>query len=447
METKDILWNKALAELEKTVSAISYSTYITKLIPVDIVGRKLILGTLSETFISFVTTRLTDKITVAIRSLGAGLDGFELFLGSTVEDYLKFKGTAEQDELPASSMPIDPNFTFENFVVGSSNKMLYAAAKAVADAPGDSFNPLFIYGGSGLGKTHIMQAVANFIKAATPKKNVLYSTCESFTNELIDSIRLHSSSGNREGYFRRKYRNVDVLLVDDVQFLANKKTTQEEFFNTFNELYSQGKQIVLSADVHPQNIETLSDRLVTRFSGGLVVQVLPPDIETKIAILQKKAAAKKCVLSTEVATFLAENSGPDVRTLEGLLHKVYFSSILQEEPITLDLARNAIAEAVGTSQEIVTASSIIKAVCTYYHITEEDLLGRKKNREIAEPRQICTYLMTEMMSLPLVAVGQALGGRDHTTVIHARDKVAALVEEGGRYALEVNDLKNMILKK
>jgi len=445
METFEILWNNALKELENTVSMINYTTYIKRLKPVDIDGTKIILCAESELFASFTYTRLIDKINDALKNLNAGVDGFVLCVGDSREDYLKSKDGS--DEMPFPSMPIDPKYTFDSFVVGSSNKMLYAAAKAVAEAPGDSYNPLFIYGGSGLGKTHIMHAVANYIKETTPKKNVLYSTCENFTNELIESIRTRSTSRNSEADFRRKYRNVDVLIVDDVQFLANKKTTQEEFFNTFNELYAQGKQIILSADCAPQNIETLSDRLVTRFSGGLTAQVLPPDLETKIAILQKKAAAKKCVLSIEVATYLAENSGADVRTLEGLLHKVIFASILHEKPITPELAKTALQETANPVQEVVTTTNIIRAVCDYYHVSEKDLLGKKKNREIAEPRQICVYLMTELMTLPLVSVGQAIGGRDHTTVIHARDKVAKLVAENGRFATEVNDLKNMILKK
>jgi len=446
METFEILWNNALKELENTVSTVSFSTYIKRLKPVDIRGTKLVLMTEGGMFATFTHLKLTEKINTALKNLNAGVDGFELYTGDSKEDYLKNVSDRE-DEMPFPSMPIDPKYTFENFVVGSSNKMLYAAARAVAEAPGDSYNPLFIYGGSGLGKTHIMHAVANYLKEVTPNTNVLYSTCENFTNELIDSIRLRSTSRNREADFRKKYRNVDVLIVDDVQFLANKKTTQEEFFHTFNELYAQGKQIILSADCAPQNIETLSDRLITRFSGGLTAQVLPPDLETKIAILQKKAAAKKCVLSLEVAAYLAENSGTDVRTLEGLLHKVIFASILHEKPITPELARNAIEETANPVQEVVTTTNIIRAVCDYYHVSEKDLLGKKKNREIAEPRQICVYLITELMTLPLVSVGQAMGGKDHTTVIHARDKISKLVAENGRFATEVNDLKNMILKK
>ena len=248
--------------------------------------------------------------------------------------------------------------------------------------------------------------------------------------------------------FRNKYRNVDVLIIDDVQFLAKKQSTQEEFFHTFNELYGQNKQIVLSADCHPKEIELLSDRLKTRFEGGLMAQVLPPDIETKIAILQKKAEMRKYVLNLDVALFLAEKSDSDVRSLEGMLNKVIFASMLHERPISIDLAKEALLESVGErKEEIVTTDTIIEAVCNFYKIQRSDLTGKKRNKDIVEPRQICAYLMTEMLSIPLVTVGQSLGGRDYTTIIHARDKIAELIKENQRIQTEVQDLKNLILKK
>ena len=445
METFEILWNNALKELKTTVSTISFSTYIMKVKPVDIEGNKIILCTESEMFARYIDTVLIDKINDALKNLNAGVDGFILCEGNNRDDYLKIKEYGgKEDALP--SMPINPNYTFETFAVGKTNQMAYAAAQAVADDPSGNFNPLFIHGGVGLGKTHIMHAVANYIKATTPKKHVVYSTCENFINDFIDSIRTHSTYKNNAD-FRNKYRNVDVLIVDDIQFLCGRDSSQEAFFNTFNALFSLGKQIIRSADVPPKKLAPLSERLVTRFSGGLSVEILPPDVETKIAILQKKAAAKKCPLSMEVAIFLAENSGDDVRTLEGMLNKVIFASILKEAPITPDLARAALTETAGSPQEVITPRTVIEAVCDYYHVPESDLLGKKKNREIAEPRQICVYLMTELLSLPLVSIGQEMGGRDHTTVIHARDKVARLVSESDKFATEVNDIKNIILKK
>ena len=448
MENYEIIWERALKQLKVSVSTIAYATYIEQLKPIDIVGSKLILSTKSELFASEVAKRLIDKIRDALAMSGSGVTDIKLYVEGSNEDYLARKGVALPDS-EIDSTPINPKYTFDTFVVGPSNRYLYAAAKAVAENPSDSYNPLFIYGGAGLGKTHIMHAIANYIKQNNPLKNVLYATCEKFTSDLITTIRQGKAYSQEGMDFRNKYRNVDVLIIDDVQFLAKKQSTQEEFFHTFNELYSQNKQIVLSADCHPKEIELLSERLKTRFEGGLMAQVLPPDIETKIAILQKKAEMRKYILSLDVALYLAENSDNDVRSLEGMLNKVIFASMLHEEPITIDLAKEALSECVpaGGEKEALTAESIIDSVCDFYKIQRSDLLGKKKTKDVVEPRQICAYLMTELLSIPLVTVGQALGGRDHTTVIHARDKIAELIKENTRVETEIKDLKNMILKK
>lgn len=448
MENYEIIWERALKQLKVSVSTIAYATYIEQLKPIDIVGSKLILSTKSELFASEVAKRLIDKIREALAMSGTGVTDIKLYVEGSNEDYLARKGVALPDS-EIDSTPINPKYTFDTFVVGPSNRYLYAAAKAVAENPSDSYNPLFIYGGAGLGKTHIMHAIANYIKQNNPLKNVLYATCEKFTSDLITTIRQGKAYSQEGMDFRNKYRNVDVLIIDDVQFLAKKQSTQEEFFHTFNELYSQNKQIVLSADCHPKEIELLSERLKTRFEGGLMAQVLPPDIETKIAILQKKAEMRKYILSLDVALYLAENSDNDVRSLEGMLNKVIFASMLHEEPITIDLAKEALSECVpaGGEKEALTAESIIDSVCDFYKIQRFDLLGKKKTKDVVEPRQICAYLMTELLSIPLVTVGQELGGRDHTTVIHARDKIAELIKENTRVETEIKDLKNMILKK
>lgn len=448
MENYELIWERALKHLKVSVSTIAYSTYIEQLKPVDLIGSKLILSTKSELFASEVARRIVDKIREALKLVGTGVTDIKLYVEGSTEDYLARKGVAPvQSDI--DSTPINPKYTFDTFVVGSSNRYLYAAAKAVAENPADSYNPLFIYGGAGLGKTHIMHAIANYIKQNNPLKTVLYATCEKFTSDLITTIRQGKAYSQEGMNFRNKYRNVDVLIIDDVQFLAKKQSTQEEFFHTFNELYSQNKQIVLSADCHPKEIELLSDRLKTRFEGGLMAQVLPPDIETKIAILQKKAELRKYILSLDVALYLAEISDNDVRSLEGMLNKVIFASMLHEEPITLELAKEALNESAPSDgeKEVLTTDSIIDAVCNFYKIQRSDLLGKKKTKEVVEPRQICAYLMTELLSIPLVTIGQALGGRDHTTVIHARDKISELIKENTRVNTEIKDLKNMILKK
>ncbi len=452
MENYELLWKKALEELKKTVSNLRYSTFIENIRPTDIIGRKLVLNVPSELFAREVCSKsnLHTKIIEALAAANTGVTSIKVTVGDGDDDYMKIFGDEKEESggILESSMEINPKYTFDSFVVGSSNKFLYSAAKAVADDPGKSYNPLFIYGGTGLGKTHIMNAIANQILKNDPKAHVLYATCEKFTNDLISIIRQGKGSASGTSEFRSRYRNVDVLIIDDVQFLAKKETTQEEFFHTFNELYGQDKQIILSSDCHPRDIATLSDRLKTRFEGGLMAQVLPPDLETKIAILQRKAEEKKYILDIDVASYLAENSGGDVRSLEGLLNKVIFASLLHEEPISISLAKEAIRQSTASEQkEAMTTANIISTVCSFYNISQADLLGRKKNKELVEPRQICIYLINELMSLPLVTIGQAMGGRDHTTVIHARNKISELISTDPRIATEVSDLKNLILKK
>lgn len=450
MENYEILWKKALEILQNTTSTINYSTFIEKIRPVDIIGRKLVLNVPTELFAREICLKsnLRDKIMQALEKAGTGITSIKMTVGDSDDDFMAQFDDNESDSILDGAMEINPRYTFDSFVVGASNKFLYSAAKAVAEEPGKSYNPLFIYGGTGLGKTHIMHAIANQILSDNPRAHVLYATCEKFTNDLITIIRQGkgSAAGTRE--FRNRYRNVDVLIIDDVQFLAKKETTQEEFFHTFNELYGQEKQIILSADCKPSEIATLSDRLKTRFEGGLMAQVLPPDIETKIAILQRKAEEKKYILDVDVASYLAENGGNDVRSLEGLLNKVIFASLLHEEPISLDLAREALRQSASNeNKEVMTTANIIETVCSFYNVPKADVLGRKKNKELVEPRQICIYLINDLMSLPLVTIGQAMGGRDHTTVIHARNKISELINTDPRIATEVNDLKNLILKK
>lgn len=447
MEGYEIIWKQTLVELQKTVSPITYSTYVEQLKPVDTDGRKLVLVTPSKLFAA-QSAKIADKICDALKAAETGLTDVKIYVGDNKNDYLNQRVyEVEREEI--ESTPLNPKYTFDTFVVGDSNRYLYAAAKAVAENPGSGYNPLFIYGGAGLGKTHIMHAIANYVKANNPLMTVVYATCEKFTSDLISNIRSGKAYEKEGILFKNRYRNVDVLLIDDIQFLAGKQATQEEFFHTFNELYGQNKQIVLTADCAPKELSLLSDRLTTRFECGLMAQVLPPDVETKIAILQKKAEAKKFILSLDVALYLAELSDNDVRSLEGMLNKVIFASMLHERPITLSLAKDALAESAKADarDENLTPDDVINAVCSFFKISKADLLGKKKNKEIVEPRQICAYLMTELLSIPLVSIGQALGGRDHTTVIHARDKYAELVKDSPKTATIVKDVKNLILKK
>lgn len=433
------IWKQVSEQLQKLISPISYDAYIKTLEPIDIAGRLLVLKAETVLGANTIMKKHADKIRDAIAKCDLGIKDFRLVVDGSEEYPLEY----EADEDFFQESPINKNFTFDSFVTGSGSKLVYAAAKAVAEAPGETFNPLFIYGESGLGKTHMMHAIANEIARKYPEKKVLYTTCENFLNEFINSIAQRSSAR-----FRFHYRNVDVLMIDDIQFLKNKTQVQEEFFHTFNELYGANKQIVLSADCEPKEIELLDERLRTRFEGGLKAQVLPPDIETKIAIVQKKAELKKQLVSLDVATYIAENSDDNVRSLEGLLNKVLFSALLHEQPPTLEIAMEALKFAPQNDlKETLTTSHIIETVCHYYKIKKSDLISKKRNKELVEPRQICAYLMTELMSIPLVTIGQALGGKNYATIIHSRDKVSELIRISDTFATEVNDIKNLILKK
>ena len=344
-----------------------------------------------------------------------------------------------------NSFSFNPKYTFDSFVVGKSNEFVYAAARAVAENPGKRFNPLFIYGGVGLGKTHIMHAIGNFLKQNSPNLIVLYVTCEKFTNDYIDSLR--GGKNNSISSFREKYRNVDVLMVDDIQFISNKTETQEEFFHTFNDLYQNGKQIIIASDRHPREIPTLTDRLLTRMLSGLIQDVQNPDFETRMAILKRKAYEENYRVEEEVYSYLAEKISSNIRELEGSLAKVHFyAGIHCKHFASLEDAELALKDEI-TEKEMITADDVINAVCKYYNVDKSDLTGKKKNKEIVDPRQMAIYLITELTDLPLTSIGANFGGRDHTTIMHARDKIATEIKSNSRIKTIANDIKNLILKQ
>ena len=442
----DFIYNPIKEKMQEMVTPINYITYIEKLVPVAIDGRFIVLETPTETFAKHITNTLADKMREAIIKADVGIIDFRLKVEGS--DGFAYNSPDEDTEV-STPTNVDKKYTFDNFVVGGSNEFVYAAALAVANDPSGTYNPLFVYGGTGLGKTHILQAIANKIVTDKPNLKVIYVTCEQFVNEIIDTMFTSRGPDARDksSKLRHHYRSADVLIVDDIQFIENKKAVQEEFFYTFNELVSKGKQIVISSDHSPKELTTLEDRLKTRFLGGLMYDIQPPTFETKIAILKRKAFEKKCIVPDEVLTFLAQDSGDDVRTLEGRLTKVIFASRLHEEPITVRLAKSALNEAVSEGNEEVTSASIISAITSYYRISKSDLVGKSKKKEIVIPRQICCYLMCELLSLPLVSIGKELGGRDHTTIIHSRDKVEEMCRINDKIAKDVDDIKNIILKK
>ena len=336
------------------------------------------------------------------------------------EDELKKKTSSVSTTNNIATQNLNPNYTFDTFVIGTNNILAHAASLAVAETPGQIYNPLFIYGGAGLGKTHLMQAIAHFIIASDPSKKVLYVTSETFTNELIESVKT-----NKNTEFRNKYRNIDVLLIDDIQFIIGKVSTQEEFFNTFNDLYMLGKQIVISSDRPPKEMETLPDRLRTRFESGLPVDIQIPTYETKMAIINKKSEALGIDFPYEVKDYVATNITSSIRELEGALTKLSAYSKLSHTPLTAEFAENTLKDLISPySKKEITPELIIDVVAEHFHIKPEDIISHKRSADIAFPRHIAMYLCRQMTQTPLEAIGKALGGRDHSTILYGSEKIA-----------------------
>jgi len=346
----------------------------------------------------------------------------------------------------ASEGDFNPKYTFDSFVMGSSNRFAHAAALAVAETPGGAYNPLFIYGGVGLGKTHLLQAIGHYVKTSFPHMRVKYVSTEQFTNDFINSI------GNRdksriEG-FRRSYRTNDVLLVDDIQFLAGKEGTQEEFFHTFNTLQQAGKQIVLSSDRPPKDIGDVEDRLRSRFEMGLITDIQPPDLETRIAILRRKTEAEGLVVPSEVLSFVADRISSNIRELEGALIRIVAFSSLTRHAIDIDLAHNVLKDIFPErTVKPISISVIQQEVCKFYGITKNELIGNRRSQAIVYPRQIAMYLSRELTDLSLPRIGSEFGGRDHTTVMHATSKIQKLMNEQREVYNQIQTLTNLVKQR
>ncbi|MGL4819405.1 MAG: chromosomal replication initiator protein DnaA [Bacilli bacterium] len=346
-----------------------------------------------------------------------------------------------QDDLAEHSLSmLNPKYTFDTFVIGSGNRFAHAASLAVAEAPARAYNPLFIYGGVGLGKTHLMHAIGHYVLEHNQNAKVLYLSSEKFTNEFINSIR-----DNKAAAFRNKYRNVDVLLIDDIQFLAGKEQTQEEFFHTFNALHEESKQIIISSDRPPKEIPTLEDRLRSRFEWGLITDITPPDLETRIAILRKKAKADGLDIPNEVMLYIANQIDSNIRELEGALIRVVAYSSLINRDIDTNLAAEALKNIIPTSKpRMITISDIQKAVGEHFNVKLEDFKAKKRTKSVAFPRQIAMYLSREMTDSSLPKIGEEFGGRDHTTVIHAHEKISQLIEQDDHLKLSIRDIEKSL---
>ncbi|MFP5326812.1 MAG: chromosomal replication initiator protein DnaA, partial [Acidimicrobiia bacterium] len=340
----------------------------------------------------------------------------------------------------SDDIPLNPRYTFDTFVIGASNRFAHAAALSVAETPAKSYNPLFIHGEAGLGKTHLLQAIGHFVREHHPDKHVRYVSTESFMNDFIDAIRTNTTPA-----FKRRYRAVDVLLVDDIQFLENNEGTQEEFFHTFNSIYGAGGQIVISSDRHAKAIATLEDRLRTRFLAGLITDVQPPDLETRLAILRKKAEGDRANVPDDVLDFIATHIKNNIRELEGALIRVEAFASLNREPITIELAERVLADIVASEEpRQITPKLILDVTAKQFGFTEDELRGASRRRPLVNARQICMYVFRELTDYSYPAIAREFGGRDHTTVIHAVEKISALMRERRQIFEQVTELMHRI---
>ena len=345
----------------------------------------------------------------------------------------------ERRDAQASAL-LNPRYTFSTFVVGSNNRLAHAAALSVAERPGHSYNPLFVYGGSGLGKTHLMHAIGHAVIARHPKKRVAYATSEKFTNEFINSIR-----GQKSEEFRERYRRIDVLLIDDIQFIAGKEGTQEEFFHTFNAIHEEGKQIVLSSDRPPKAINQLEDRLRSRFEWGLIADISAPDLETRIAILRAKAEAQNIAVPPPVIDFLAQRIVSNIRELEGALTRIVAYATLNALPVTTQLAQDMLQNILYNPQrKTLSPERIVETVARYYGVPLDQIKGKARDKQVVLPRQIAMYLMREETEAPLLRIGEALGGRDHSTVLHGCEKIEREMAENDDFRRDVGALREML---
>ena len=348
--------------------------------------------------------------------------------------------TQSQTGKAANNGVLNPKYTFDSFVIGKSNELAHAAALATAENPGRAYNPLFLYGGVGLGKTHLMQAVGNYVLSQNRSARVLYITGEKFTNELVFSIQ-----SNKNEDFRAKYRNIDLLLVDDIQFISGKERSQEEFFHTFNELYENNKQIVISSDRPPKDLNPLEERLRSRFEWGLITDLSKPDYETRYAILRKKIESDKIIIDEEILSLIANKVESNIRELEGTLNKIVAMASLTNMPISMSLAERALGDLQHSKEKVITVDYIQSVVAKYYNIDKADFKVQRRSGDIAFPRQIAMYLSKQLTGQPLVEIGKAFGGRDHTTVLYAINKIESIIKTDSNTRTIVDNIRKMII--
>lgn len=426
------LWEKVRALMKANMNSTLYATWIKPLTATALQGQTLRLFAPADFIRNGILLSYVDKIEQRLEEVSGLPLKIEIITSETPENKV---------QLPMPGTPdLNPKYTFDTFIVGSANRFAHAAAEAVAKAPGVAYNPLFIYGGVGLGKTHLMHAIGHYVREQKPETRLLYITSENFTNELISAIQQ-----NRNQQFRDRFRNVDILMVDDIQFIAGRDSTQEEFFHTFNALHNAGKQIIMTSDKPPKEISRLEERLCSRFEGGLLADIKRPDIETRIAILHKKAMAEMIPIGDDVLELIASRVDSNIRELEGCLTRLVAYSNLVGLPISAALCEDALKEVFAKAQpRRLTSDTVIEIVAEYYGLKPEDLTGSSRRREVATPRHIAMFLTRELVDMSLPQIGFAFGGRDHTTVLHGCKTIDKSIQSSDSVAKVVDDIRRMI---
>ena len=436
MYSSAYVWAKVLGHMESRLTPQVVSTWFDDTEILELTDEKLVLYSPSSFRKDIILRRCVGYIKEAMQEI------FQLNVDVVVLDDTEIEAYRGKSQKP-EFIEFNPQFTFDNFVVGSSNRFAHAAAVSVANNPAETYNPLFIYGPSGLGKTHLMHAIGHRILKNNPSARIVYITTETFTNDLIQSIQ-----ENSRVQFRNKYRTADVLIIDDIQFLVAKDRTQEEFFNTFNALHTYGKQIIISSDKAPKDLINLEDRLVSRFEGGLVADIQPPDLETRVAILKRKAQSEQIDVSEDVLTFIAEKVNSNIRQLEGSLIRVIAFARLTKKPIDLALTATALKDIVaGYDNTPVTIPLVQQVVSDYYDIDMDALLSQRRSMDVTYPRQMAMYLCKELTNKPLKAIGASFGGRDHSTVINACKRIETDMKNDPQVSDLVEDLTKRIKKQ
>ncbi|MYL34431.1 chromosomal replication initiator protein DnaA [Pontibacillus yanchengensis] len=448
MENIKELWDNTLSQIEEKISKPSFETWLKSTKADSLKDDTLVIVAPNEFARDWLESRYASLISDTLYEVTGAQLRTKFIIPETKEESIddvkpamkQSQNNKDNDQEESPQSMLNSKYTFDTFVIGSGNRFAHAASLAVAEAPAKAYNPLFIYGGVGLGKTHLMHAIGHYVLDHNPSAKVVYLSSEKFTNEFINSIR-----DNKAVNFRNKYRNVDVLLIDDIQFLAGKEQTQEEFFHTFNTLHEENKQIVISSDRPPKEIPTLEDRLRSRFEWGLITDITPPDLETRIAILRKKAKAEGLDIPNEVMLYIANQIDTNIRELEGALIRVVAYSSLINRDIDASLAAEALKDIIPSSKpKIITIKGIQEMVAEKYNIKIEDFAAKKRTKTIAHPRQIAMYLSREMTDFSLPKIGEEFGGRDHTTVIHAHEKISKALSENQQLQKEIEELKEAL---